>query len=136
MLNNADLIVDNINNLHNNIELLSSSTKRLKEGSNQFKQGFNEFNGGINKATDASGKLYSASIQIKDGASTLSKGIDKFDDQGINRLVEIVNNQVITKVRKTQKLINLSKNYQTYIDKEDKDITTNSTIIILINSSK
>ena len=136
LLNNADLIVDNINNLHNNIELLSSSTKQLKDGSNKFKKGFNEFNGGINKATDASNQLYSASIQIKDGASTLSEGIDRFDNEGINRLVEIVNNQVKTKVRKTQKLINLSKSYQTYIDNEDKNITTNSTIIILINSSK
>ncbi len=136
LLDNADLIVDNVNNLHNNIKLLSDSTQQLKDGSNQFKEGFNEFNGGINKATSASNTLYGASIQIKDGANTLSEGIDKFDTEGINKLVNIVNSQVKTKVKKTQKLINLSKNYQTYIDNEDKNVQTTSTIIILINSSK
>ena len=136
LLDNTDTIVDNINNLHDNIELLTNGSNELVSGSKQYKDGIKAYDEGMNKALDGANKLKNGSLQIRNGASELSSGISAFDSQGISKIISFVNNDLKSKLNNSKELIKLSKEYQTYLDNEDPNIKTKSTIIILINSEK
>ena len=136
LLDNTDTIVDNINNLHDNIELLTNGSNELVSGSKQYKDGIKAYDEGMNKALDGANKLKNGSLQIRNGASELSSGISAFDSQGISKIISFVNKDLKSKLNNSKELIKLSKEYQTYLDNEDPNIKTKSTIIILINSEK
>jgi|GEM_PF-3950544 len=106
-----------------------SNVHLLNEGASKLNSGISMYTGAVDKAA-------SGSKQLLSGASMLKTGIQQFDEQGISKIVDLVNNSLKSKTARVKKLVELSQDYQSYIEGHDESIETWSTIIMLVDSEK
>lgn len=112
-------------------EVIASSNSSLTT----LASGLNELTTGLYKLNEGAKTLFDGTSTLNKGIETLANGIEKFDSEGIDKIASLVNGDVKNLKTKLDKLRDLSEEYQTLDDKDDKT-EGSSKIIMVIDSIK
>ena len=114
---------------------LSMGTSSLKDGSSKVIYGLGQLNSGsitlksgVNSLYDGSNNLYNGTVvlasgtsQIVSGSQTLTEGIQKFNSEGINKIVDLVNVDGKNMIKKLEKMEELSNEYDSFASNNKRD---------------
>lgn len=110
-----------LNKLENGSSTLSKGANELSAGTNTLSNGAKELKTGIETLNSNTETIKNAGIGLKDGAqtinegaNTLADGMNKFDNDGISKIYKLVNGDIKGVQNKFEKLIDLSKNSNSY----------------------
>ena len=113
--------IDKIRNSSDVINELPNKINEISNGIDTFENGINAISDGTNKLYEGSELLKGYSNQIYDGISLLnsgsnelSEGISMFNREGINRISNLVNNDVKLSINKVHRLIELGNDYSSF----------------------
>ena len=87
----------------------------------------------INTLSDSLNKLNDGSNMLKDGMTTLADGLNKYNNEGIKKLSNVVNGDLKGFQKKFEEFIRLGKEYKT-IDEINNNTSGSSRIIFMIDS--
>lgn len=132
---------DNESTLLNGAEQLSSGITQLKDKVPVLTKGISALNAGMTQLANGTSQLTAGTEQLKvEGIDTLANGMDslvsgmvKFNDEGLNKISDVLINTVKKDVNKTEKLINLSKEYKTFTGVKD-DVEAITKFILIVDS--
>ena len=130
------------NVLKNGTSTLSQGTSKLQTGVNTLSNGSKELKTGLSTLNSSSDMLNSANKQllegantISDGAKTLAEGMSEFDEEGINKIVSLVNGDVKDLQTRIEKLQDLANEYDSFAGK-DEEAEGTTKFIFLIDAIK
>lgn len=93
---------------------LSSGANKLTKGSTVLKSGIETLDTSTKTLTTANGQLTDGAKTLSDGATTLAEGIQTFNEEGIKKVCNYINGNLKDIVEKTEKLRDLSKEYNNF----------------------
>ena len=112
---------DALNQLSAGSKSLVSGTKTLSAGANKLSKGSTALKSGIQtldtstqQLTTANGQLTEGAKTLSDGATTLAEGIQTFNEQGIKKICNYINGDLKDVAERTEKLTELSKEYNNF----------------------
>lgn len=101
---------------------LDTGAAALKSGTAELLAGVNELCNGALQMKDGTPALVDGITQLKDGALQLSDGLKKFNEDGIEKLIEAVDGDLEGMVTRLRATIDVSKNYKNFAGiNEDMD---------------
>ena len=93
---------------------LYAGAGQLKDGTAQLRAGAAQLYNGVLQLQDGTPALVSGVTQLKDGAMQLSEGLQQFNRDGIQKLVNLLQNDVGDLSARVQATIDVSKNYRSF----------------------
>ena len=93
---------------------LASGASDLKDGTAQLKAGAAALFDGILQLKNGAPALVDGVSQLKNGAMQLSDGLKKFNEEGVQKIVELVDNDMKGIVTRLKATIDVSKNYRNF----------------------
>lgn len=107
--------------LMNSVPTLTSGIKQLVDGSNtlvannaQLNSGASQLADGTNQIVSGVGQLATGSKTLSEGAHTLADGMVQFNEEGINKILDVYNGDLKSFTNKLQAVIDAGEEYQTY----------------------
>lgn len=97
----------------------------LKNGTGELCTGVGQLAGGIQTMKDKSPALIGGITQLRDGSKTLSDGLGKFMQQGIQKLIDLAENDMGNLTDRLTASIDAAKGYTTF---SSEDVNTDSTV--------
>ena len=126
------------NVLKNGTSTLSQGTSKLQTGVNTLSNGSKELKTGLSTLNSSSDMLNSANKKllegantISDGAKTLAEGMSEFDEEGINKIVSLVNGDVKDLQARVEKLQDLANEYNSFAGIEEGNEGTTKFIFLI-----
>ena len=92
---------------------LKNGAKELKGGANTLYNGINSLYDGILAMKNGAPALIDGITQLKDGAMQLSDGLSRFNKEGIQKLLDAVDDVDIL-IERLKATVNVSKNYKSF----------------------
>ena len=93
---------------------LASGASDLKDGTAQLKAGAATLFDGILQLKNGAPALVDGVSQLKNGAMQLSDGLKKFNEEGVQKIIELVDNDMKGIVTRLKATIDVSKNYRNF----------------------
>ena len=93
---------------------LYAGADQLKDGAAQLRAGAAQLYNGVLQLQDGTPALVSGVTQLKDGAMQLSEGLQQFNRDGIQKLVNLLQNDVGDLSARVQATIDVSKDYRSF----------------------
>lgn len=93
---------------------LYAGADQLKDGTAQLHAGAAQLYNGVLQLQDGTPALVSGVTQLKDGAMQLSEGLQQFNRDGIQKLVNLLQNDVGDLSARVQATIDVSKDYRSF----------------------
>ena len=93
---------------------LYAGADQLKDGTAQLRAGAAQLYNGVLQLHDGTPALVSGVTQLKDGAMQLSEGLQQFNRDGIQKLVNLLQNDVGDLSARVQATIDVSKDYRSF----------------------
>lgn len=93
---------------------LYAGADQLKDGTAQLRAGAAQLYNGVLQLQDGAPALVSGVTQLKDGAMQLSEGLQQFNRDGIQKLVNLLQNDVGDLSARVQATIDVSKDYRSF----------------------
>lgn len=93
---------------------LYAGADQLKDGTAQLRAGAAQLYNGVLQLHDGTPALVSGVTQLKDGAMQLSEGLQQFNRDGIQKLVNLLQNDVGDLSARVQATIDVSKDYRNF----------------------
>ncbi len=93
---------------------LASGASDLKDGTAQLKAGAATLFDGILQLKNGAPALVDGVSQLKNGAMQLSDGLKKFNEEGVQKIIELVDNDMKGFVTRLKATIDVSKNYRNF----------------------
>lgn len=93
---------------------LYAGADQLKDGTAQLRAGAAQLYNGVLQLQDGIPALVSGVTQLKDGAMQLSEGLQQFNRDGIQKLVNLLQNDVGDLSARVQATIDVSKDYRSF----------------------
>ena len=118
-LDDANNKID-VKTLNEKLTALQSGVSALNNGSKLFSNGLSTLSDSTDTIESATTQLSDATDTINDGMNTLSESLAKFDEEGIQKIVNLVNGDVKSLESKLNRLSELSKEYDTFTKKNSK----------------
>lgn len=87
---------------------------QLKDGTAQLRAGAAQLYNGVLQLQDGTPALVNGVTQLKDGAMQLSEGLQQFNRDGIQKLVNLLQNDVGDLSARVQATIDVSKDYRSF----------------------
>ena len=106
--------------LNTQLTTLINGVDTLANGSQNFSDNLGTLQTKVSELAKATGSLYEASSTINGGMNELADGIEKFDDEGIQKIADYVNGDVKSLETKLRKLADLGQEYDTFTMKSNK----------------
>lgn len=98
---------------------LASGASELKDGISQLNTGAGELYSGIQQLQDSLPALTDGITELRDGALALSDGLKEFNEQGIEKLVDLVNGDLETLSARLKATLDVSQNYRSFAGLDD-----------------
>ena len=95
-------------------EKLYSGASDLKDGTAELKDGASALYDGIIQLKDGTPALVDGVSQLKDGAMKLNKGLKKFNEDGIQKIVNLVDGDLRGIVTRLKATFDVSNNYRNF----------------------
>lgn len=121
MAENAALFAEGTAQLAAGTQGLLAGTGTLVAGTGDLAEGAGELQDGIGTLKDGSNALIDGVSQLNDGAIQLSDGMKKFDEEGIQKIVDAYNGDIKGLIERIKACIEASKKYQSFSGKA-KDV--------------
>lgn len=126
-------LVSGSKQLANGTSTLKQGTKNLEAGAIKLKAGATTLNAGAVTLAAGAATLYSGTGTLKAGVSTLiegetklfegskqiSEGMSQFDEEGIQKIVNIFDGDISAITERLKAIVKVSKDYQSYGGKSD-----------------
>lgn len=93
---------------------LASGASELKDGTAQLKDGASTLYDGILQMKNGTPALVDGVSQLKDGAMQLSDGLAKFNEEGIQKIVDLIDGDLDNIVVRLKATADISKNYRNF----------------------
>ena len=129
-------LVSGMNALYKGVGTISGKMPELKNGIEQLYDGSQtlaskngELNSGAAKLKEGTGQLADGIEQLADGSKELAEGIVKFDEEGIETLVNSYNGDIKEFTGRIQKVLDAGESYESFGGKEE-DVRGNVKFII------
>ncbi len=129
-------LVSGMNALYKGVGTISGKMPELKSGIEQLYDGSQtlaskngELNSGAAKLKEGTGQLADGIEQLADGSKELAEGIVKFDEEGIETLVNSYNGDIKEFTGRIQKVLDAGESYESFGGKEE-DVRGNVKFII------
>lgn len=126
------------NELKTGTSTLSQGTSKLQTGVGTLASGSKELKTGLSTLNSSSDMLNSANKQllegantISDGAKTLAEGMSEFDEEGISKIVSLVNGDVKDLQTRIEKLQDLANEYNSFAGIEEGNEGTTKFIFLI-----
>ena len=136
-------LIEGSNELKTGTSSLSQGTSKLQTGVSTLASGSKELKNGLSTLNTSSNKLNSANKQllegantISDGTKTLADGISTFDEEGINKIVSMVNGNVKDLQTRVEKLQELANEYDSFAGKDEEAEGTTKFIFVVDSLKK
>ena len=134
--NLANQIASNLIKKQLNGELSGTELdKELSKYENLINSKLGEVDNQVNTLKDALNQLTDGTNQLANGANELQNGMSKFDEEGIQKIYNIVNNNVRDLQVRIEKLRELSNDYNSFTN-IDENTKGNVRFIMMIDSLK
>ena len=101
-------------------QTITAGANKLQNGSQSLLEGVNTLKTGTTTLTEGIDTLSIGSKALVDGSTQLRDGITKFNSEGINKIVNLVNTKGKNLLKRVEKLEELSENYNTFEDETKK----------------
>ena len=132
----ANQIASNLIKKQLNGELSETElNKELSKYEDLINSKLGEVDNQVKTLKDALNQLTDGTNQLANGANELQNGMTKFDEEGIQKIYNIVNNNVRDLQERTEKLKELSDEYNTFTN-IDENAKGNVKFIMMIDSLK
>ncbi|MDD8049539.1 MAG: hypothetical protein PHH04_08120 [Thomasclavelia sp.] len=129
----TQVVADGAAKINDGAKQLKEGTKTLADGTKTVKSGTSSIKSGSASLASASTKIMSASLQLKTGSTSLVEGMTKFDTEGVQKINDLVNNTLKKYADKTQTLVDLANEYDSFTTKGE-NVTSNTKFIIVVDS--
>ena len=113
--------------LNSGASQLASGASQLSSGASQLASGASQLSSGTQQLSSGTGTLVSGSAQVKSGIGTLAKGAKelsdgtkKFNDEGIKKISDVVNDDLQDVLDRLDALRSDENAYTSYAGKSDK----------------
>lgn len=93
---------------------LASGASDLKDGTAQLKAGAATLYDGILQLKNGTPALVDGVSQLKDGAMQLSDGLKKFNEEGVQKIIDLVDGDMKGIVTRLKATTDVSKNYRNF----------------------
>ncbi|MCQ2354941.1 MAG: hypothetical protein MJ102_07580 [Clostridia bacterium] len=93
---------------------LASGASDLKDGAAQLKDGASALYDGILQLKNGTPALVDGVTGLKDGAMQLNEGLQKFNEEGIQKIIDLVDGDLNGIVARLKATIDVSKNYRNF----------------------
>ena len=110
---------DNNETINNGISQVSEGLATLNSNNDALRDGSSQLADGTSTLRSSSTTLADGVTQLNDGAITLKDGMDEFNASGIKAITSLVGDDADTAVDTIKEVINLGKNYNTFLGKTD-----------------
>lgn len=99
---------------------LKSGADELRNGTGKLYAGASELSGGISTMKNSAPALTDGISQLKDGAQKLSEGLQEFNDEGIQKLADAVDDNLDGLVERLRATLDASKHYNNFSGLDDE----------------
>lgn len=113
-------LVNGSKQLYDGTKTLKQGTAVLENGSSQMQAGLSSLQNGTKQLLQANSQLTDGAKTLQTGATTLSNGIHTFNEEGIKPICNYINGDLRNLTNRAEKLIELSDNYQSFMNSEDE----------------
>ncbi len=101
-------------------DAIKAGTDALKDGTASLKSGADALSEGLHSLQDGSGALADGVQQLRDGAMQLSDGLKEFNEQGIQKLYEAVNEDLDSLLTRFRATCDVSREYKSFAGIRDE----------------
>ncbi len=98
----------------NGAATLFSGASELKGGTAQLKEGASSLYAGILQLKNGAPALMDGVTKLKNGAMQLSDGLKQFDEEGIQKIVDLVDGDLEGMLARVRATVDVSKNYRNF----------------------
>lgn len=109
-------LANGANSLADGTDTLTSGANSLYAGSSTLASGTGTLRSGIGQLASGGAALTDGVTQLKDGAMTLSDGLKQFNEEGIEKLVDIMDNDVDKLAKDLRATVYAAQQYKTFVD--------------------
>ena len=132
--NNESTLLNGAQQLSSGITQLKDKVPTLTKGVSALSTGMNQLADGIQQLSTGSELLKSEGTEaLASGTDALVDGMVQFQDQGLSKISDVLTHTLKTDVDKTEKLMNLSKEYKTFMGVSD-DVEATTKFIMIVDS--
>ncbi|MCI9086963.1 MAG: hypothetical protein HFJ32_00095 [Clostridia bacterium] len=121
--------------LYDGTKTLKQGTTVLENGSSQMQAGLSNLQSGTSQLLQANNQLTDGAKILQTGATTLANGIHTFNEEGIKPICNYINGDLRNLTNRAEKLLDLSNEYQSFINSE-KEKNGEVKFIIMSDSIK
>ncbi len=114
---------------------LTDGLTNLTSGSQDFSNGLSTLSSSSSKLSTATDSLYNASVELTDGTEELSTNLEKFDNEGIQKIASYVNGDLKNLQTNLKSLEQLGNDYDTFTKKNSK-MSGDTKFIVKIEANK
>lgn len=113
-------LVDGSKQLYDGTKTLKQGTAVLENGSSQMQAGLSSLQNGTKQLLQANNQLTDGAKTLQTGATTLSNGIHTFNEEGIKPICNYINGDLRNLTNRAEKLMELSDDYQSFMNSEEE----------------
>lgn len=128
-LDNIVVLSGAIEQVSTGVDALQTGAKQLQNGSKQLQTGVNtltsstkELDAGAKTLSNGTKQLSQGTTQLEQGSITLASGMEKFDKEGIEKIVNLVNHDLKDLKERIQKLQQLSNEYEVFAQENNTKV--------------
>lgn len=114
-------LVSGIDQLSNGANTLASGTGTLSQGASSLASGADQVNSGTSELKSGVSKLLEGVAELANGTGDLKDGVIKFNEEGISKLADIVNNDLETYYDRLKTVQDYAEEYTSFAGCE-KDV--------------
>ena len=114
-------LVNGSKELYNGTKTLKQGTTALENGSSQMQAGLSSLQSGTTQLLQANNQLTDGAKTLQTGATTLANGIHTFNEEGIRPICNYINGDLRNLTNRAEKLIELSEDYQSFMNPEEEE---------------
>lgn len=112
-------LVSGIDQLSNGANTLASGTGTLSQGASSLANGADQVNSGTSELKNGVSKLLDGVNELANGTGDLKDGVIKFNEEGIRKLADIVNNDLETYYDRLKAVQDYAEEYTSYAGCEE-----------------
>lgn len=114
-------LVNGSKQLYDGTKTLKQGTAVLENGSSQMQAGLSSLQNGTKQLLQANNQLTDGAKTLQTGATTLSNGIHTFNEEGIKPICNYINGDLRNLTNRAEKLMELSDDYQSFMNSGDEE---------------
>lgn len=128
LANGVQQLADGGNNLNTGVGTFSSGIQDLKDGSSQLKDGTSKLadgtgtlKEGTEKLKEGGNDLNDGAQELLDGANELKEGVEKFNEEGVEKITDFVDQDLQDIIDRLKVLQDVSGTYKSFSSESDEN---------------